>query len=404
MKYIYIVILLVLPWGLYAQEDTTGAFSEEAEEETMKNWSLTGYVKDFRTVLLNPNFDNIILDNLIHNRLNFEWYPNEKWTFKAEMRNRVFYGNLVQFDTAYADRISNANNDVLDMSAVLVDKNAMVVHSMFDRLSVNYSSGAWNVRLGRQRINWGINLLWNPNDIFNSYSFTDFDYEERPGSDALLVQYYTGAASSIEVAVKAFTKKEEIVAAGLWKLNKGNYDFQLLGGVAYEDIVLGGGWAGNIKNAGFKGEFSTFVPYADNGDSISFTGTLGIDYSFPNSTFVAAGLLFNTNGTTGQLDLTQSGLTLGNNSGASLTAKNLYPYQYALFSQVSYPFTPIFSGAVSVVYSPSEDQAVFINPSFTASVTQNLDFDITAQLFALNYLGEYKLLSKALFLRLKRSF
>ena len=410
MKNLFIILFITISVHGFSQ-DTASIYLEETdsvevifEEETIKNWSLSGYVKDLRLVIFNPDLDNVLLDNLIHNRLNFEWYMNDKWTFKAEMRNRVFYGNLVQFDTAYAEKVSNANNDVVDMSAVLLNRNAVVMHSMFDRLNINYSSGNWNIRLGRQRINWGINLLWNPNDIFNSYNFTDFDYEERPGSDALLIQYYTGAASSIEVAVKAFTDKKDMVAAGLWKFNTNNYDFQILGGVAYEDIVFGGGWAGNLGNAGFKGEFSTFMPYADNGDSVSFSGTFGIDYSFKNSTFVAAGFLFNSNGTADRLDLTSGGLTIGSSSSATLTAKNLYPYKYATFAQVSYPFTPIFSGALSMVYSPSTDNALFINPTLTTSVTQNLDFDVVAQLFAMDFLGEYQLVSKALFLRLKRSF
>jgi len=411
MKNYIILFLFLLPSvALFSQEDSTDIFEEELveedemEEEPARNWALTGYVKDMRTMLFFPNADQIVLDNLVHNRLNFEWYMDEKWTFKADMRNRMFYGNLVQLDTAYADKISDANNDVLDMSVVIVDRNALVIHSMIDRLSFNYQSGNWNVTLGRQRINWGINTFFNPNDVFNTYNFTDFDYEERPGSDALHVQYYTGVASSVEFGIKAFTSMEDFVAAGLWKFNAKNYDFQVLGGVAYEDVVLGGGWAGNIGNAGFKGEFTTFMPYENLGDSVSFAATLGVDYSFKNSTFVGFGFLFNSNGTDDKLDLTSQGLTIGSGNSATLTAKNLYPYKYAMFASVGYPFSPIFSGNLAIVYSPSNDQAVFLNPTFTASLTQNLDLDVVGQLFTMNFGGQYSLMSRAVFLRLKRSF
>ena len=62
-----------------------------------------------------------------------------------------------------------------------------------------------NFRQGsdRQRINWGQTLVWNPNDIFNAYSYFDFDYIERPGSDAIRLQYYPDYSSAIEMAVKA---------------------------------------------------------------------------------------------------------------------------------------------------------------------------------------------------------
>ena len=55
------------------------------------------------------------------------------------------------------------------------------------------------LRIGRQRINWGVNLAWNPNDLFNAYSLIDFDYQERPGSDAIRFQYYMGDLSVLNL-------------------------------------------------------------------------------------------------------------------------------------------------------------------------------------------------------------
>lgn len=398
----------MLPCLIFAQDEDSTAFEgeipiEEFTEEEMKNWSLRGYVKDLRTIYFIPNFDNILMDNMIHNRLFFQWYPNEQWTVKADMRNRIFYGNTFQTlpMATFSQLVTNANNDFFDLSAMIVDKEAFLFHSMIDRLYVDYTKGNLQISAGRQRINWGINTFFNPNDIFNVYNFTDFDYEERPGSDALRVQYYTGVASSVEVAVKAFDDVDEMVAGALWKFNKANYDFQLLGGVANEDIVLGGGWSGAIKNLGFKGEFSTFLPYDSFGDSVSFAGTFGLDYFLENSAYISAGFLLNSNGTTESLLVTGGNLF---NSTETLTAKNLYPYQYAVFTAVSYPFSPMLNGMVSVVYSPSDDQAMFISPTLTYSVKDNLDLDAVGQFFSLNFQNQYTLASKALFVRLKWSF
>lgn len=33
-------------------------------------------------------------------------------------------------------------------------------------------------------------MAWNPNDWFNTYNYFDFDYEERPGTDAIRVRVY----------------------------------------------------------------------------------------------------------------------------------------------------------------------------------------------------------------------
>lgn len=400
----------MLSWLAFAQDeasDSTEVFYEEEayteEEETMKNWALRGYIKDLRTVYFLPDLDLIQVDNMIHNRLFFEWYPNDNWTFKADLRNRIFYGNTFQLlpMSIYADLVTDANNDVLDLTAMVIEQDAFLFHMMIDRLFVDYTKGNWQISAGRQRINWGINTFFNPNDIFNSYNFTDFDYEERPGSDALRVQYYTGAASSVEFAMKAFDDTDEIVAGGLWKFNKANYDFQVLGGVAFKDVVVGGGWSGAIKNIGFKGEATAFLPYEAFGDSVSFAGSLGLDYFFDNSAFVSAGFLLNSNGTADSLNLATAGLL---NSTETLSAKNLYPYKYAIFTSFSYPISPLINGALSLVYSPSIDNALFISPTLTYSVKDNVDLDAVGQFFALNFQGNYSMPSKAVFVRLKWSF
>ena len=371
-------------------------------QEKEKNWSLNGYIKNMQTVIINDvkipalGIDTTLFlqDNLIHNRLNFKWYPNQNFTFKAEMRNRVFWGDLVKSNPDYGKLIENGANDFFNLSSILVDNNNVILHSTIDRLYMEYMKGDWEIRIGRQRINWGINTVWNPNDVFNAFSFTDFDYEERPGSDAVRIKYYTGFASSIEIAAKAFENIEDAVFAGLWKFNKWNYDFQILSGYAQEELVLGGGWAGNLKNAGFKGEFSYFQPFEEDIEP-SFAGTLAFDYSFKKGLYYSGGYLYNSNG---DIDTPISNLF-----SFELSAKNLYPYRHALFSAVSYPFNPLLSGTLSVIYSPGEAHAMFINPLFTYSIANNWNLDFVGQIVFNNDDG-YISPIQALFLRIKYSF
>lgn len=373
-----------------------------AQEEKPKNWTLTGYVKTMQTVIVNNikvpqiGLDTtlVLQDNLIHNRLNFKWYLNDNWTFKADLRTRLFYGELVKSQTNYGAQIEDANNDFLDLSLLLLNKRSVVAHTMLDRLYFEYIKGDWEVRLGRQRINWGINTVWNPNDIFNAFSFTDFDYEERPGSDALRVRYYTGFASSVEFAVKAFDDWDKVVAAGLVKFNKWNYDFQVLGGIVHRDLVLGGGWAGNVKNAGFKGEFSYFHTLNENANN-SFSSTLSVDYSFKKGPYTSFGFLYNSNGS--------STTSINELFSFELSAKNLYPYQFALFAQATQSVTPLLSAGVALIYSPSEVHALFINPSFTYSIADNWSLDFIGQL-VFNKNEKYESPIQVLFLRLKYSF
>lgn len=374
-------------------------------QEDSSRVEITGYVKNLQTLLFfnkaYPDLqqfelvDTFLQDNLIHNRLNVNWNIAENWNFKADLRSRIFFGDLVRANPDYAKSIDNVNNDYFDLSIVLLDKNAFVIHSMLDRLYIEYYDDQWEIRAGRQRINWGIGTVWNPNDIFNAFAFTDFDYEERPGSDAIRVKRYLGFASSIEIAAKAFDHWNEATMAAMYKFNTSGYDFQILAGLAENDLVIGGGWAGNLKNAGFKGEATYFHPWESDGKS-SFAATLGFDYAFSNSLYLNSGYLYNSNGAT-RGDVT--GLFNFN-----LSAKNLYPYRHAIFTQVSYPFTPLLNGGIALIYSPVSSHALFANPTLTVSVAQNWDMDFVGQLVFNKNTEHYTSPIQALFLRLKLSY
>ncbi len=371
-----------------------------------KKWVFSGYVKNMQMGLIfNDAFpdlqqlklvDTFLLDQLIHHRLNAKWYINDKWTFQAGLRNRLFTGDLVKFTPNYGQQTDDASNDYFDLSILWLDRPSMVIHSVFDRLFLDYTNGNWEIRVGRQRINWGISNVWNPNDVFNAFSFTDFDYEEKPGSDAIRVKYYTGFASSVEVAAKAADNIKESVIAGLWKFNQWNYDFQLLSGWVKNEWVVGGGWAGNIKNMGFQGELSYFIPPEDQVDP-AFSMTVGGDYTFKNSAFISGGLLYNSEGS-----------TMGGSSTQlftfELSARNLYPYRWSIFTQFNYPVTPLTNVGMAIIYSPAKTHSLFLNPMWTYSIKENWDLNLIGQIVFNKEENLYKSPLQAIFLRLKYSY
>ena len=154
-----------------------------------------------------------------------------------------------------------------------------------------------------------------------------------PGSDAILARYYTGVTSSVEFAINAARTWEERVMATMVKWNSSGYDFQILTGIAEKSWVIGGGWAGNIKTAGFKGEWTYFLPIEkDNGPS-SFAITTGIEYTFENSLFMSIGYLYNSNGRTDG--------SLSEIFSFELSARNLYPFRHAIAATTGYPISPL---------------------------------------------------------------
>lgn len=396
----YLRVVAGLLWVFFALLPAVGAQDTDSleTEETAARLELRGYIKNMQTLLFfnTPLGNQFMQDNLLHQRSNLRWMLSDQLVFHAELRSRAFFGDLVRSNPDYAALVGDANNDVFDLSAVWKSGDAWVFHTMLDRLYAEYQTNKWEVRLGRQRINWGIGTVWNPNDIFNAFSFTDFDYEERPGSDALRVRYFSGYASSVELAVKAFHDRRDAVAALLWKFNKGAYDLQLLAGYAREDIVLGAGWAGNLGNAGFKGEGSYFIP-TEPGNPRALALSASLDYAFTNSLYVQGGYLYNQ---LGVLEGDIQGLF-----GFRLSAKNLYPFRHALFGQAAYPITPLLRGGIACIYSPVAAQAWFVNPTLTLSIAENWDLDMVGQVAANRRAdGVFYSPLQAVFLRTKYSW
>lgn len=313
------------------------------------------------------------MDHLFHNRLNFKYVPSNKTTIRLELRNRWFYGDEVTNSANFSHTISK-DNGIVDMSWNILNEGKLLFNTTIDRALIDYSSGDWEVTIGRQRVNWGMNLIWNPNDIFNTYNFLDFDYEERPGSDAVRVQYYLGDSRKIEFAAKKGKGNNDHMVAVMYKFNKWLYDIQLLSGINQEDWIIGVGWAGNLDNAGFKGELSYFVPHETYFNSKNvLSASISVDYGFKKGLYINGSVLYNSSG---NLSITD----LGSLGYGNLSAKNLMPYEFSSFLQLAKEFTPIVRGTLSTVYSPYND-AVILMPSVNCSIDSNWEFDLISHSF-----------------------
>jgi hypothetical protein len=272
----------------------------------------------------------------------------------------------------------------------------LVIQSVIDRLLLKYSVPKWDITVGRQRINWGMNNIWNPNDIFNAYNFLDFDYEERPGNDAIRVQHYPKLNSSLEFAWKPGKHSDEHIASMMYKFNKAKYDYQVLAGLYNTDLVIGGGWAGSIGNTGFKGEASYFHPYKNLYDTTGvLSASVMMDYTFKDGWYISGSVLFNSDPT--------GYFSSGGIYTTNLTAKSLFPFRYSFYTGVAKSIATVFTLNASVIYSP-EKNSLILFPAFAYNASENLDVDLTIQSFFATEGGKYKSQGSAIYLRGKWSF
>lgn len=387
VSYIILFILIFKTLVLHAQ-DTSSYWKDHFE--------FNGYVKFMNTNQF-ADIDTIYTDNLIHNRINFNYTPVSSLSLSLELRNRAFWGESVKLIPFYADWIDEDYGEV-DLSFNLVETPSFIMNTTIDRAYLEYYKGKWSFRAGRQRINWGINLAWNPNDLFNAYNFVDFDYQERPGSDAIRIQYFNKLMSQIELAFKPGEDLDNSIIAGMYKFNKNRYDIQFIGANYLTDIAIGTGWAGNLWNAGFKGEATYFHPknnFTDTSGVVS--ASISLDYTFEKGAYLNLSGLYNGSGSS-SADLAQLQTTF-----TSLNAKNLMPSEFAGFLQVAHSFTPIFGGGLSFMYIPSVNGLFFI-PTLNYSIKENWDIDIVGQILYAEQQSKLKNLNNALFLRIRWSY
>jgi hypothetical protein len=378
-------LIVALPFQAFVQESKV---------------SLNGYVKELymfyspENPIQGTNL-NYLSTNIIHNRINFKWYTSQKLTTVVEMRNRLMFGNLVKDFSGYQETV-DVDRGLIEMSWISAQSKSWFLHSMIDRAYLDYSSGKWQIRAGRQRVNWGVNLVWNPNDIFNTFSYFDFDYEERPGTDAVRVQYYAGTTSSAELVYKPGHDSIQSAFAGMYRFSIWDYDFQFLGGQAGDDWVVGCGWSGDIRGAGFRGELTHFEPQKESSYRAT-VASISADYTFSNSWYIHASLLYNSKGKTGKA----GGIDVLFNP--ELSAKQLSFARYSVFGQVSKPITPLFSGSFSGIVNPS-DWSFYFGPALSYSLLSNLELMLTGQFFFGDSGTEFGDIGRIAFGRLKWSF
>ena len=351
-KFLFILLLLCSP-PLLAQE-------------------LSGYVSAMPSLAALHPGDEVWWQTLAHNRLTFGWQMADTLRADVGMRNRFLAGS-----EAWVEPQSiRHDGGWVHLSWNWAQGRRVVGNTSFDRLSLTFEKNQWKLQAGRQRINWGHTFVWNPNNIFNTHSFFDFDYPERPGADALRLTCFHDETSSSELAL-SFNDDNKATAALLHRWNWDKMDFQLMAGTFHQsDFVLGGAWTGDFKGLNIRSEFSYFLPLHP-GDSLGKMAavSLGVDYMFANALQLLAEVLFNN--ATGALSANGP---LGLYS-APLSAKALSLSRWNVFAQALGPLTPRLNASVSAMYMP-DIKSWYTGFSLEHSLSDNVEFSFHAQLFA----------------------
>lgn len=393
-KKFFVILILLITNSLFAQ------FSD---------LDIGGYQKYLFGTSKYPGIESRLNDHLLHTRLNLHYYPSENLSAALEFRFRAFYGGSVKKIPGYS-KLIQTKRDFVDLDWLIWNSKTSIGYLEADRLYLNWELKNFQMTLGRQRIAWGTCWVWNPTDIFNPLNVLDFDYEELPAADVVRLQYYTGAVSKIEISYKPAKENNKQILAGLISINKWEYDFNFILGYKFNKWLTGFSWAGDISDAGFRGEVlfteknrSVPVVLANdptvvtsvskfNQSTVSFS--LSGDYTFESSFYIHTELLFNNHGVTENTFYFQQ---------AAQTAGMLSAARWSFYQEFAYNFSPLVRGNIFSIINPSDGSFVVI-PSVSYSVITNLDFFANIFFFEGNSSTEFGVYGTAMYLRLKYSF
>ena len=387
------------------------------ENEGLSKLTVNGYFSGMPSIAWNS--DSSQWQVLLHNRVNIDWYPSASLTGSIQFRNQLLSGDMMEFMDF--DNGFNKANYALPLTFYQNFGDKTLLSMAIDRAWLQYTRNKLEIKLGRQRINWGQTFVWNPNDIFNNYNFFDFDYPERPGADALRMVYYTSYNSSLDLAAK-LDSAGNITGGGLFRFTAWNTEIQLLGAYfsqsnkrvysdtlpAFEwedkDLVTGFGFSGGIKAMSIRGEMSYLYSLKENNDSTDqIMASLTLDFTTAGNLGLMLEVFY-----VNRINLAVTDL-LGT-TGGSQNIKSLALTKYNLFGQVTYPVTPIVNATLAGMFFYDKDLiGFFTGPSVDISLGDNLGLGLISQFFAFRYENPYTMKDEwanvnYVFLRLKWNF
>jgi hypothetical protein len=336
--------------------------------------SAKGYVKYLQLTGLPSLHGPWQLFGLVHNRFDVTLLPNGPFSLTAGMRNRLLYGDVSAGGGDAVLQTSGASG-FFGLQRVLSSGQSYRIVTELDRLYLQFASDKFQFRAGRHRVNWGMNLVWNPNDLFNASSYLDFDYEEKQGTDGALVSWYPSVTSQVTAVYAAGDSLAAMGGAALGRWNLWGYDMQVLCGIVKGDGCAGLGWSGQIGGAAFRGELTYFRPVLDKaGRRESVAASVSGDYTFPHNVYVQAGALYNSAGS----DKKHDDYSAMPSDGP--LAKHLSPAAATLFLECADQITPLFRIDAFAMVNPIDGSGV-AGPTATFSITDNIDMDLICQGF-----------------------
>jgi len=307
-------------------------------------------------------------------RLEFDAQVSERVHVKAVVDNELLLGSLLG-KPEFVLAKNREDNTLFDLDYIVKDDEDLYWEISLYRLYFSYSVDDTAIITGRQRIAWGTARLWNPTDLFNPISPLQIDRDARAGVDAINIEHYFNALSSVNLVYALGNDNRDRDLAIQATTNVAGYDLSALIGEFREDWVVGLDFAGNLGNSGFRGE----TTFTDPEIGEDFTRVvMSWDYSFPNTLYLLLEYLYNG----GNLSIPDISGGMPVQSDIRTFARGIVTRNKNFLGWVAgYEVTPLFRVDSLLIYD-IDDRSVFWGPAFKYNIFTNLDWSLGVQIFS----------------------
>ena len=315
-----------------------------------------GYYKNDGILVLTRSGQGIIGDlNTLRLRFDANVLPNAKLHLETQ------YATLFKTQTMAISSVSSLDQLV------------------WDRTYLKFALPLADVTVGRQRVAWGTGHLWNPTDVFNSFTMSfAVSEDERSGIEAVRVEVPLGVASGIDLVAETGKTWEGAKKGLRYKTNVGSYDYSLsCTDIGTDGYQVGVDLAGEVYEFGVRSEVAMVVPEASNR---YFKSIWGVGYTLENGWGLDLEYNFNGLGTKNKANYDWTGLLAGTVSQMAM--------DYVYFG-INKSFDEITSFKTALLVN-ADDLSFLVYPSFSKNLSDNLDLNVDA-LFQMGQSGtEYK--------------
>jgi len=272
--------------------------------------------------------------NLDLNRLRLQVKSTFSENFSSEIQYDIeaYLGSLLKTNTFTIFKNYRPPTK-FDLTSTLLDSENLYVRQKLYRFYFTCALPLGDLKIGRQKIPWGVGRVWNATDPFNPIDFVNLEREERVGVDGISLDIPLSALAGLNLVYVEGKSNQSM--GGRLRTNIEGTDYSVMGAKLGSDYLLGFDFAGQVRGAGIRGEFAYTRAQAEADYSRL---VLSYDYTFPNSLYFLTEFYYN-----------------GQHHG---------------FLGLTYDISSLLKGGTYFIYN-MDDGSNFVNPFLDYSLTEN---------------------------------